>query len=174
MKSILDKNCTQCNLLFKPSKGSKGIFCSHRCYSDSKIGKVVYIGGHTGKKHSEEWKNYMSKILTGREYTQLQGKNHHNWIKDRSLVKRRQERNNPEYKQWRKKVWERDKFLCKMLNSDCLGKIEAHHILGWSNYPELRYEVNNGITLCHAHHPRKEDDVAKLSPFFKKMLAEMK
>lgn len=44
--------------------------------------------------------------------------------------------------------------------------IEAHHILGWEEYPKLRYEVNNGITLCRAHHPRKRAEEKKLVPYF--------
>lgn len=168
------KSCTQCKLNFSPKRGTKGLFCSYKCYHISKKGKTVYIGGHTGKKHTEEWKVHMSSLLKGRKYPNMQGENHPNWILDRSLVKRRQERNNPEYKLWRKKVWNRDRFKCLISNQDCEGKIEAHHILGWSNYPELRYEVNNGITLCHAHHPRKREDEVKLSPFFQKMVAEMK
>lgn len=60
----------------------------------------------------------------------------------------------------------------RIYNIDCSGQIEAHHILGWKSYPELRYETNNGITLCHAHHPRKREDEAKLSPYFQKLVAE--
>src|SRR3990167_721854 len=41
-----------------------------------------------------------------------------NWITDRSLVKRREKRNNPEYKQWRQQVWSRDNFKCRIANVD--------------------------------------------------------
>jgi hypothetical protein len=40
-------------------------------------------------------------------------------------------------------------------------------------FPELRYEVNNGITLCQHHHPRKKEDVAKLSPYFQNLVASL-
>lgn len=39
-------------------------------------------------------------------------------------------------------------------NPECSGRMESHHILNWVDYPEERYNVKNGITLCHAHHPR--------------------
>jgi len=55
-------------------------------------------------------------------------------------------------------------------DENCNGKLEAHHILPWSQYPELRYETKNGITLCHYHHPRKNDDVVKLAPVFQRMV----
>lgn len=57
---------------------------------------------------------------------------------------------------------------------NCKGRLEAHHILSWKDYPELRYDINNGITLCHAHHPRKRDEEAELSPYFQSLVAEMK
>ena len=74
------------------------------------------------------------------------------------------------YKDWRRKVWERDNLKCKLSNSDCSKKIIAHHILGWTKYPKLRYEVNNGITLCRHHHPRKRSEEMRLAPVFHKLI----
>ena len=36
--------------------------------------------------------------------------------------------------------------------------------------PELRYQVNNGITLCQAHHPLKRAEEKRLIPFFNGLL----
>ena len=72
----------------------------------------------------------------------------------------------PQYKIFRMNVLKRDNFKCKIGNKDCIGRIEAHHILIWSEYPELRYEINNGITLCHAHHPKKRAEEKQLVPYF--------
>lgn len=60
------------------------------------------------------------------------------------------ERNTPEYKLWRLAVYQRDKFACKKCGKKLSKgrKIQAHHIRRWSDFPELRYNVNNGITLC--------------------------
>lgn len=104
----------------------------------------------------------------------MTGENHPKWIEDRSLIKRQLERNNPNDKQWKYQVYKRDNFKCKINNQDCKGRLEAHHILSWRDYPELRCVVNNGITLCQAHHPRKRKDEAELSPYFKTLVAEMK
>lgn len=93
---------------------------------------------------------------------------------DRSSLQRyadsNKDRRSSAYRDWRKRVWLRDGYACKIANPDCDGRIEAHHILGWSQYPELRYEVNNGITLCHFHHPRKRNDEIRLSPYFKDLI----
>ncbi|MEK7112405.1 MAG: HNH endonuclease [Patescibacteria group bacterium] len=53
-----------------------------------------------------------------------------------------------EYKDWRKAVFIRDCFTCKMCGKPSNGDIEAHHILTWEQYPEHRFMVENGITLC--------------------------
>lgn len=77
------------------------------------------------------------------------------WIADRTKIKRN-DRNmhDPLYKQWHKSVKDRDGWKCRIADKQCDGRVEAHHILRWSDFPELRYVVNNGITLCHFHHPR--------------------
>lgn len=64
------------------------------------------------------------------------------------------ERNTPEYKLWRLSVYQRDKFRCRKCGQKVCRhrKINAHHIRSWANYPTLRYNVNNGITLCYTCH----------------------
>ena len=99
----------------------------------------------------------------------LTGENNGRWVKDRtklSKINEQGERRTSAYVIWRKQIYIRDNFKCRINNEDCEGRIEAHHILGWTDYPELRYEINNGITLCHAHHPRKRAEEKQLAPFF--------
>lgn len=62
----------------------------------------------------------------------------------------------PEYKCWRVAVLKRDGYKCVV----CLrGKpevkvLQADHIKSWSKHPELRYDIENGRTLCVYHHKR--------------------
>ena len=126
---------------------------------DNNFGKWM-----VGKKHSLETRKKMSK--------DRQGENSPCWIKDRTKLKKQDRRNDSAYKEWRRQVWLRDNFKCKIANPDCKGRLEAHHILAYAKYPELRYDINNGITLCHFHHPRKREDENKLSPYFKQLVAE--
>ncbi len=54
---------------------------------------------------------------------------------------------------WAMKVKERDKFRCQSPN--CMsrnGIMHAHHIYNYADYPELREEINNGVTLCEDCH----------------------
>lgn len=57
----------------------------------------------------------------------------------------------PEYKQWRRSVFERDGYRCQICGKRG-GKLNAHHIKKYAYYPELRYTVSNGITLCYECH----------------------
>lgn len=100
--------------------------------------------------------------------------NSYHWIKDRTQLKKQNRRNDPAYFEWRKQVWLRDNFKCKLANPECNGKIEAHHILGWSNNPKLRYQISNGITLRHAHHPRKRAEEKRLIPVFNELVSVSK
>lgn len=112
--------------------------------------------------------------LEKRKLTLPRGENHWRYIKDRSKLAKRQERNDMAYKEWRMNVYKRDNFKCRIDNCDCSGRIIAHHILGWSPYPELRYEVNNGITLCLAHHPLKRAKEEQMIPVFTELVSQIK
>ena len=117
-----------------------------------------------GKKLSIEHKRKLSVAKKGEK--------HFNW--KGGISRDKHSLTKPEYKEWRSKVFQRDNWKCQIKDENCKGKIEVHHILAWRDFPELRYEVNNGITLCHAHHPRKRKDEAELSPYFQKLVANSK
>jgi hypothetical protein len=53
---------------------------------------------------------------------------------------------------WRQSVFEKDNYTC--VACGCRGKLQAHHIKPWAEYPTLRYEVSNGVTLCPQCHSR--------------------
>ena len=56
-----------------------------------------------------------------------------------------------QYKKWRLAVFARDNFTC--VNYQKVGGyLIAHHKKSWAKYPELRYKINNGITLCKNCH----------------------
>ena len=51
---------------------------------------------------------------------------------------------------WRNCVLERDNYCCQICSSKP-KKPHVHHIIP-KKVKELRYDVNNGITLCFNHH----------------------
>ena len=109
-----------------------------------------------------------------RSHTNFRGEKSPNWIPDRSLIKLDTERGGPLHKQWSRNVKLRDGWKCKIANGDCHGRVESHHILSWKDYPELRYQINNGVTLCHAHHPRVRSEEKRLSPYFQDLVSVSK
>jgi len=58
----------------------------------------------------------------------------------------------PVYKEWRRKVYTRDKRRCQMPGCKSRFQLQAHHIKTWSEASILRYDVHNGITLCRNCH----------------------
>ena len=58
-------------------------------------------------------------------------------------------RRSKEYRRWRVAVIRRDK-TCVMCH--CHERRQAHHLEDGSHNPELRFDVDNGVTLCWACH----------------------
>lgn len=62
------------------------------------------------------------------------------------------------HKAWRTRVLRRDKYLCQECKR--YGKrteaCHAHHIKERALFPELQYDVSNGISLCGACHNKIE------------------
>lgn len=65
------------------------------------------------------------------------------------------QRHSKENYKWRRAIFKRDNYTCQNC-SDTNCMVFAHHIKSWKHYPELRFELSNGITLCKVCH--KEAD----------------
>lgn len=88
--------------------------------------------GHTswlkGKNQTEEARNKMSLTKIGKG----KGRRSYN------------------AREWRKKILERDKYKCT--NCGTSEKLHCHHIKPWKDFPELRFDMDNGKVLCNACH----------------------
>lgn len=60
-------------------------------------------------------------------------------------------RHDSRYKAWRLSVFERDNFTCQGCDQ-VGGELQAHHLKTFKDYRALRYDTNNGITLCKRCH----------------------
>ena len=58
----------------------------------------------------------------------------------------------PVYAEWRKRVLARDKYTCQMPNCKRKKSLQVHHIRKWASASTLRFEIDNGITLCYGCH----------------------
>jgi len=81
------------------------------------------------------------------------GENNPCWlpIEQRKVTESEQIRQSIEYKEWRIAVWSRDKNLCKVCKTRQKVMV-AHHLDGFNIFPEKRFDVDNGVTLCDRHH----------------------
>lgn len=60
-------------------------------------------------------------------------------------------RNKIEYRLWRESVFARDNWICQKCKKRG-GELHPHHILNFSQYFNLRYAIDNGITFCNICH----------------------
>ncbi len=142
----MSKYCQTCGTLFFKKKtcslrewNEQAKFCSYSCrrFTPEVIAKIS-----TTKKYSS---------------TTIRGEKHHNWkggISDAvSHI-----RGSLAYRKWRDSVYRRDGWSCTECGEHCAkGNIVAHHIKKFSDFPESRFVVENGVTLCRACHATIEN-----------------
>lgn len=80
--------------------------------------------------------------------------------------------NDPEYKKWRQQIRKRDNNTCQWPHCGGKKKLQAHHIHRWVDFPGLRYNTNNGITLCRYHHDMIKNNEDSYAPFFLKLVQQ--
>ena len=70
-------------------------------------------------------------------------------------------RKTKEYRHWRNAVLERDGYQCRKCHKSH-NRLDAHHIFSFTLFPELRFEVSNGITACVRCHTKYKDILCQL------------
>ncbi len=157
----------------KLSESHKGLRPWNTGQNNHRWGKESYF---KGKKHNEETKLKMSLAKKGKVSPKKGKKGKSLTIEQRkhlsSFWKGEKSktwkggitpinttiRNSLEYKLWREAVFKRDNYTCVwcLRKEEVSGKLNADHIKQFAYYPELRFAIDNGRTLCEDCHRKTE------------------
>lgn len=111
---------------------------------------------HLGKKQSLETIRKRVEAWKGKN----KGDKHYNW-KGGITPAHQAIRNSSEYKLWRTAVFERDNYVCIWCGArngnGARVILNADHIKPFAIYPELRFALDNGRTLCLPCHKTTEN-----------------
>jgi len=103
------------------------------------------LGRKRGKIFTQNHRDRISQSLIGK-YGELS----RNWKggveKINNLLRRR-----IEVKNWKIEIFQRDNFECQICGTNG-NKLNCHHIKKWRDFPDLRINKGNGITLCENCH----------------------
>lgn len=102
-----------------------------------------------GIKMKEETKLKISLKKKGIPLEKNRGNNHPNWKGGITKIHIKI-RNSLEMKLWRRAVLLRDNYTCVWCGSN--EKLDVDHIKRFADYPELRFAIDNGRTLCRNCH----------------------
>ncbi len=151
--------CNQCGIEFDRPLSHvmrvRAVFCSKTCHNASQNRRIRLVCPICSEPYNirpcEVKKYHTCSMRCARQYRR--GKNNPNWQGGMSQS-RRFEMSTAIYKNWRKAVFKRDNYTC----IDCGkrgGPLEADHSKTWAKYPDLRYEVSNGVTRCKKCHVQR-------------------
>lgn len=108
-----------------------------------------------GHKISQETKDKISKSMTGKKWSKKtreknSGGNAFAWKGGVTSVHEKV-RKSFAMVSWKKAVYKRDDYTCQK-NKVRGNRLHAHHIKNFADFPELRLEIDNGITLSEKAH----------------------
>jgi hypothetical protein len=148
-------NCKNCNahMRIEPNQVGRKKFCSKTCMRAGMEYKGLFKPGHAdlvppeSRGHSAETKAKMREV--NRKNARY-GPEHPLWQGGAREQRKREMKGYP-YRDWRTAVFTRDNWTCQ-----CCGVrgvyVEADHIKPWCAFPDLRYAVDNGRTVCRPCH----------------------
>lgn len=149
----------------------KNHYCSNECknkdyslkYSEansprySKITTFCSVCGNDITRNIFEIKkynrHYCSKECKIKDFKIIfKGENHPSYNPNLSNEERIITRKFYAYVEWRNNIYKRDDYKCRCCGDSTGHNLNAHHILNYSEHPEQRLLLENGITLCKKCH----------------------
>lgn len=130
-------------------------YCSKACWSSrsNESIKCAHCGIQVYSSVSDH-RRYCSRSCYALHKQQTQkGSRSHFW-KGGKTKQNQVIRSSAQYKNWRSAVFTRDRFTCQKCGAQKVY-MHAHHIKPFSTHIALRFDVNNGITLCTACHKKE-------------------
>lgn len=125
--------------------------------------KSFYKEGNQYKKWEHQFcSRYCQKHYYREHNERWIGENSPRWQGGCDLDERTRFMQTPKYREWRKSVFKRDNFTCQICQKKKSGRLNAHHIKSYRDFPDLRLEVNNGITLCNECHRKLHSNKIEL------------
>ena len=128
-------------------------FCGKKCAYAGRELKALFQTGHAdlvppkSRGHSEETRAKMREV---NRRNAKYGPDNPLW-QGGAKQKRKQEMRGYQYRDWRNAVFSRDNWTCQFCKIRG-GYLEADHIKPWCAFPDLRYDVSNGRTVCRPCH----------------------
>jgi 5-methylcytosine-specific restriction endonuclease McrA len=156
----LVKTCPICKKDFRTPPSEDSTFCSLTCANlapsraenarrtaikqwENPETRRRTLEGIKRRSQSEEWKSapHFQK-----------GERHPRYKRERRARQRLMSRYR--YKVWRQTIFERCHFTCQGCGRRGVY-LNAHHIKSWAEYPDQRYNLDNGIALCVQCHKKE-------------------
>jgi len=130
----INVQCQKCGIEYNKRKDSLSQWAGNCIHCGRKlIANNPNVKEQTSKRHSGEKSNFWKGGIT-----------------EKHLAVRCSSR----YKRWRKSIFERDNYTCVLCGFKFARgltgnvRLNADHIKPFSLFPELRFELDNGRTLC--------------------------
>ena len=135
------------NIIVKTNELTHGSGKSVKCSCDN-CNKIYETAFYRYIKHNHNGRTYCSqcapKVFNS-------GENNFNYNPNLTEEDRTNRRKNELTKKWSQLVFKRDNYICLKCKSH-KNNLEAHHLDGWNWCVDKRYDVSNGVTLCHECH----------------------
>ena len=153
-------------------KGRKHTERARRKISEKQKGHIPWNKGKSFEAIKGD-KNPSKRIEVRKKLSEMfKGSKSANW-KGGLTSKNLEIRHSIEFRLWREAVFARDNWTCQKCKEKG-GKLHPHHIQNFAQYPELRFAIDNGITLCkdchrefHKKYGRKNNTKEQIKIFLK-------